>query len=393
MQFVVVVLCVVASLLTGCALPAAGPKASNILEEAASGRNGTSPAFALVDVTSQALVKNVARPRPSLAAYFGEGARDPGLRISVGDVVSVSLWEAPPGTLFGATTTAAGQQQASGNSVTIPPQIVNSDRTIAVPYVGRIVVAGRTPAEVERLVVSSLNGKAVMPQALVTVQQTTANAVTVTGEVAGGARVPLSPAGDRILDVIAAAGGLSAGVNESVVYLTRRGTTLHLPFEIIVQSSRENVRLRPGDVVTVVREPRTYTILGATGQNAEVQFGSQRVTMANALARAGGPLDSRADASGVFLFRYEPRATASRIVPPGNPVLRQKDPVPVVYRFNMKNAGTLLAMQDFEVQPRDIIYVANASSVDLQKFMAIFQGITGPALSATSVGIAASTAN
>lgn len=392
MQFVVVVLCVVASLLTGCVLPAAGPKASDVLEEAAIGRNGRMPPFALVDVTSQALVKNVARPKPSLAAYFGTGGRDPGLRISVGDVVSVSLWEAPPGTLFGTTASVVGQQQASGGSVTIPQQIVNSDRTIAVPYVGRIVAAGRTPADVERLIVSSLNGKAVMPQALVTVQQTTANTVTVTGEVAGGARVPLSPAGDRILDVIAAAGGLRAGVNESVVYLTRRGTTLHLPFEMMVQNSRENVRLRPGDVVTVVREPRTYTVLGATGQNAEVQFASQGVTMANALARVGGPLDGRADAAGIFLFRYEPRLVASRIVPPGNPVL-QRDPVPVVYRFNLKNAATLLAMQDFEIQPRDIIYVANASSVDLQKFMAIFQGISGPALSATSVGIAASTAN
>jgi polysaccharide export outer membrane protein len=390
MQFRFVFFCVVASLLTACALPEAGPKASRILEEAA-GR--AMPAFALVDVNSQAMAKNVHRPQPSLAAYFGEGPRDPGLRIAVGDVVSVSLWEAPPGSLFGTAASSAGQQQASGSSVTIPPQIVSNDRTIAVPYVGRIDAVGRTPAEVEKLVVSALANKAVAPQALVTVQQSTANTVTVTGEVTGGARVALSPAGDRILDVIAAAGGLRAGVNESVVYMTRRGTTIHLPFETIVQTPRENVRLRPGDVVTVVREPRTYTILGATGQNSEVPFVSQRITMANAVARVGGLLDNRADPSGVFLFRYEPRYVASRILPPDNPILRRTDPVPVVYRFNLKNATTLLAMQNFEVQPRDIIYVANASGTDLQKFLALFQGVSGPALSATSVGIAATTAN
>ncbi|MFB9948277.1 polysaccharide biosynthesis/export family protein [Rhizobium puerariae] len=374
-------------------MPAAGPKTAVVLEEAKISAGGKAPAFAMVDVTSQAQVRNVARPKPSLAAHFGEGARDPGLRIAVGDVVSVSLWEAPPGTLFGATATTAGQQQASGGSVTIPQQVVNSDRTIAVPYVGRVVVAGRTPAEVERSVVSSLAGKAVMPQALVTVQQSTANTVTVTGEVAGGARVSLSPAGDRLLDAVAAAGGLRASVNESVVYLTRRGTTLDIPFASIVRNPRENVRLRPGDVVTVVQEPRTYTVLGATGQNAEVQFSSTRVTMANALARAGGLLDNRADAAGVFLLRYEPRAVASRVVPPGNPVLQRSDPVPVVYRFNLKSATTLLAMQDFDIQPRDIVYVSNASGIDLQKFLALFQGISGPALSATSVGIAAATAN
>ncbi|HEY0120254.1 MAG TPA: polysaccharide biosynthesis/export family protein [Rhizobium sp.] len=383
--------CVLACLLTGCALPESGPKTSRVLEEAA---RQAAPPFALVDVNSQSAIRNVERPRPSLAAKFGEGPRDPGLRIAVGDVISVSLWEAPPGSLFGTAVSSTGQQQqASGSSVTIPSQVVSSDRTIGIPYVGRINAAGRTPAQVESMVVAALAGKAVQPQALVTVQQSTANTVTVTGEVAGGARVTLSPAGDRILDVIAAAGGLRAGVNESVVYLTRRGATMALPFETIVQSPRENIRLRPEDVVTVVREPRTFTILGATGQNGEVAFSSQRVTMANAVARAGGLQDSRADVTGVFLLRYEPLDIARRVVPPDNPLLRRGGPVPIVYRFNLKSAATLLAMQSFEIQPRDIIYVSNASSVDVQKFMALFQGVTSPALSATSIGISAAAAN
>lgn len=384
------ILFVLACFLTGCALPESGPKTSKVLEEASS---QAAPPFALIDVNSQSMGRNVERPKPSLASYFGQGPRDPGLRIAVGDVVSVSLWEAPPGSLFGSAASVSGQQQATGSSVTIPPQVVSSDRTIGIPYVGRINAVGRTPAQVESMVVAALAGKAVQPQALVTVQQSTANTVTVTGEVAGGARVTLSPAGDRILDVIATAGGLRAGVNESVVYLTRRGATMAMPFDAIVQSSRDNIRLRPEDVVTVVREPRTYTILGATGQNGEVAFSSPRVTMANAVARAGGLLDSRADVAGVFLLRYEPLDIARRIVPPSNPLLRRGTAVPVVYRFNLKNASTLLTMQTFEIQPRDVIYVSNASSVDLQKFMGIFQGITSPALSATSIGISAAAAN
>ncbi|MDK4721539.1 MULTISPECIES: polysaccharide biosynthesis/export family protein [Rhizobium] len=383
-------LCVLACVLTGCALPEAGPKASRILEEAAA---RTVPPFALVDVISTAIVRSAARPEASLAAYFGEGTRDPGLKIAVGDVVSVSLWEAPPGSLFGMAASTSGQQQATGSSVTIPPQTINSDGTISIPYVGRINAAGRTPASVERAVISGLAGKAVQPQALVTVQQSASNTVTVTGEVAGGARVALSPAGDRVLDAIAAAGGLRASVNDSVVYLTRGRRTMHMPFTAIVQNPRENIRLRPEDVVTVMREPTTYTILGASAQNGEVPFSAQHLTMANAVARAGGLQDARADASGIFLFRYEPLDTARRIVAPNNPLLRRGGPVPIVYRFNLKNGSTLLAMQSFEVQPRDIIYISNASSIDIQKFMGLFQGVTGTALSAASVGIAASTAN
>lgn len=390
MQFKFGVLFAVASLLTGCMLPEAGPKASRIVEEAA---RQTATPFALVDINSQVAANNVERPQSSFTSTFGEGPRSPGLRIAVGDVLSVSLWEAPPGSLFGNVANLSGQQQTSGNSVIIPPQVVSNDRTIAVPYVGRIVAAGHTPAEVERLVVAALTGKAVQPQALVTVQQSTANTVTVTGEVAGGARVPLSPSGDRVLDAIAAAGGLRAAVTDSIVYLTRNTTTVHLPFETIVQTPRENIRLRPGDVLTVVREPKTYTILGATGQNGEVAFSAQHLTMANAVARAGGLLDNRADTSGVFLFRYEPLYIARRVVPANSPLLRRNGPVPVVYRFDLRNAATLLAMQNFEVQPHDIVYVANASLTDLQKFMAVFQGATGTALSATSVGIAAAEAN
>lgn len=390
MQLKFGLLCVLACVLTGCALPEAGPKASRILDEAAS---RSVPPFALVDVRSAAMARTAARPEASLAAYFGEGKRDPGLRIAVGDVVSVSLWEAPPGSLFGSASAASGQQQPTGSSVTIPPQTVNSDRTIGIPYVGRITAAGQTPAAVERAVITALTGKAVQPQALVTVQQSAANTVTVTGEVAGGARVALSPAGDRVLDAIAAAGGLRAGVNDSVVYLTRRGRTMHLPFTAIVQNPRENIRLRPEDVVTVVREPNTYTILGASGQNGEVPFNVQHLTMANAVARAGGLQDSRADVSGVFLFRFEPLDVARRIVAPNNPLLRRGGLVPIVYRFDMKSGATLLAMQTFEVQPRDIIYISNASSIDIQKFMGLFQGLTGTALNAASVGIAATTAN
>lgn len=64
----------------------------------------------------------------------------------------------------------------------------------------------------------------------------------------------------------------------------------------------------------------------------------------------------------------------------------------MVYRFNMKNTSTMLAMQRFEMQPRDVIYIANASGAEWQKVMAIFQGVASPALSATSIGISAAAA-
>lgn len=230
------------------------------------------------------------------------------------------------------------------------------------------------------------------PQALVTIQRSTANSVTVTGEVASGARISLSGAGERVLDAIASSGGIRAAASESIIRLTRNGTTARIPFDVLIENPAENIRLKSGDLITVVREPRTILVLGAAGRNAEIPFEASRISMADALAKAAGLNDNRADANGVFVLRYELSSVARRFLAAGNPLLNSGEYVPVVYRFNMKDTSTLLAMQRFEMQPRDVIYIANASGAEWQKVMAIFQGIASPAMSATSIGISAAAA-
>src|ERR1700722_11723608 len=156
-------------------------------------------------------------------------------------------------------------------SATIPDQGVGADGAISVPYAGRVPVAGRLPAEVQQAIEARLAGKALGPQVLVIVKKSAANAVTVllnesgqenavgSGETSienlignlsnpveapaavatdvgaspspiqatptAGARVPLSPGGDRLLQIIAAAGGAKAPVHETFVQLSRGGVT------------------------------------------------------------------------------------------------------------------------------------------------------------------------
>ncbi|MCJ2083440.1 hypothetical protein MKK49_19535, partial [Methylobacterium sp. J-090] len=58
--------------------------------------------------------------------------------------------------------------------------------------------------------------------------------VTVSGEAVSGARVPLSGKGDRLLDVVATAGGVKAPVNETFVRLSRGNLTATVPLTTIV---------------------------------------------------------------------------------------------------------------------------------------------------------------
>jgi polysaccharide export outer membrane protein len=295
--------------------------------------------------------------------------------------VVVTIWEAGGGGLFSSpivTTAAPGSRTA-----TIPDQVVASDGTIGVPYAGRIRVLGLRPADIEAEIVRRLQGKAIEPQAIVTITRNVANTVAVTGEVVAGAVVPLSVKGVRVLEAVAAAGGLRAPAHEAFIRLTRADRTASVPFNTILARPTENIYLRGGDVLTVVREPQTFTVFGATGANAVVPFDAAGMTLEEAVAKAGGLQDHRADPRGVFLFRYEPAKLFSSLRPG---VTRGADQlVPVVYRLDLRDPRSYFVARRFQMQNKDIVFVANAPLSDLQKFVALISTVAQPALQAATV--------
>ena len=256
------------------------------------------------------------------------------------------------------------------------------------PFAGRVPVAGRTPQQVEQAIVQALTGKAIEPQALVTVTKNVANTVTVVGEVTGGARVPLTTRGDRVLDVVALAGGTKAPAHETFVTLVRDGRSVRIPMQAILTDPAENVYVRPGDVISVARELQTFTAAGATGQNSVVPFDALGITLDQAIARAGGLNDTRADPAGVFVIRYERPADYDQLG------LRRPDPgtlsqVPVIYRVNMRDPNGFFMARRFPVRNKDILYVSNAPALEVQKVMNILLPFLG--VGATAVAVTAAT--
>jgi polysaccharide export outer membrane protein len=191
------------------------------------------------------------------------------------------------------------------------------------------------------------------------------------------------------MDIIASAGGVRAPVHESYVRVTRGNGSASVPLSIILTRPQENIFVRPGDVVTVVRDPQSFTVIGAAGRNQTVQFDAQGISFAEALAKSGGVLDYRADPQGVFLLRFEPESIARKLLPPENPLLQQGGMIPIVYRFNMLEASQIFLAQRFPMRNRDILYVSNAPMAELQKMLQIVQSVTSPVV--TGVGIAAAT--
>lgn len=368
------------SALAACgALPNSGPFTAEIISET---NEATIGDYVVIDVDERIASIWASQPRDSLRA-FGDIRPAPDVRIGVGDGIAVTIWEAAAGGLFSASpadrTLAAGSRTAA-----IPEQIVPMDGTIQVPYAGRIRVAGLRTADVEALVVERLKGKAIEPQAVVTITRNVSNAVTVTGEVVQGARVPLTVRGDRVLDVVASVGGIKSSAHETFVRLTRRNSTVSVAFNAILANPSENIYVYPDDTITVVRIPQTFSAFGSTGKNASVPFDAAGITLEEAIARAGGLVDETADPSGVFLLRFEPIGLVRQLAP-GEDIKAQGELVPVVYRLNMRSTKSFFLARSFQVKDKDILYVSASTAVPVRKFLALVGQVVTPA---ATVGIA-----
>ena len=289
----------------GCStVPSPGPSRAAVIDQ---GTEANAP-YLLVPISDFAIEHLAKFPGPSLYGRFGDYRPALEQVIGVGDTLNVTIFEAAGGGLF--SQPVSSDQTTGSHSAELPPQIVQQDGSITVPYAGRVNVVGKTTPQVEREIVQKLTGKAIEPQIVVTLDKNISTSVTVTGEVVKGERVPLSARGDRLLDVIADAGGINAPAYECFIELIRGGKTLRVPYQTLVNSPRENIFARPGDTITVVRYPLTFTAVGATLTNAVVPFEAVGISLEEAIGKAQGLIDQRADPEGVFVLRYEPISIA-----------------------------------------------------------------------------------
>jgi len=375
MRFAVILACSFGAAVGGCStLPTAGPTTGQVVDQSVKDDQAR---FDIVDVDDNVVSTLLAQPAQSFRMRFQKYGKPADPKIGIGDSISVTIWEAAAGGLFGAGVTTG--ISPGSRSVTIPEQVVARDGAISVPFADRIPVAGKSPLEVQQTIEQRLADKAIEPQVLVVITKSITNSATVSGEVVAGARVPLSVNGDRLLDVIALAGGAKAPVYDTFVRLSREGVTATIPMEKLISDPAENIYAWPGDALTLVQVPQTFSVFGATGQNMQVSFGAQEITLAEALAKAGGLQDLRADPAGVFLFRFEPPAVVGALKAPPL-AIGPAGTSPVVYRLDLSDANSYFFAQRFPVEDKDIIYVANARLNELQKFFTLLNTITGPVI-------------
>jgi polysaccharide export outer membrane protein len=340
--------------------------------------------YVLLDI-NRAVLEHVADIGPgSLFRSFGRGyGPAPVIRVGVGDVVQISIFESSSGGLF--IPSEAGVRP--GNFVTLPTQEVDRGGNVTVPYAGQVPVVGRTVPEIQTDIEARLAKRAIEPQVVVTLLERNASEVTVVGDVVNAAnRFKIRPGGERVLDMIAKAGGLRFPGYETFVTLQRgkRRTTVYFP--TLVNKPDENIFVAPGDTVYVYREQQRFVAVGAlgavgltSGLTGQYAFEQERLSLNEAVARAGGLLDVRANPKQVFVYRLEHRQMLERLPVDLRAFPAEQAMIPVVYRANFRDPSSFFFAQAFPMRHKDVIYASNADAVEISKFLSFLQQLTATA--------------
>lgn len=357
--------------LPGCAsLPTSGPTGKQI--EKALGTPDPALPIALVHVSSIADIPVVNAGAPT--AILPNLAPPPTDMVGPGDVLEVSIYEAGI-SLFAGGSGSADAAGALGVTPGVqvqklPPSRVDDSGDIVIPYAGKLRVIGRTVGEVEAQIQRSLRGLSQNPKVLVTLTQSITNSVIVSGEVNRPGRLVLQTNRETLSDVVALAGGYRGNARDLTLRIVRQNRNVDIRFNDLVDNPQLDVPAYPGDRFMLISNPQSYSVLGAPGRVEQIGFPRSSVSLAEAMASAGGVNPNSGDPAAVFLFRYIKD--------------QQGNEVPVVYHVNMMRAGSYLLAQRFTMRDKDVLYFGNASANQPSKLLNLISQLFTPLVTVTA---------
>ncbi len=366
----------IVAILSGCStLPRDGPSGASI--DAGASTPQALGSYALVPLTYEVTERMKAVPPQFFGTLAAASSEQPVDVIGEGDTLAISIYD-PSGALFGGSlgggsTTARSLPTLSGGSQALPGVTVDRSGSVSVPFAGPVRVVGLTSTQAAAAIRRALAGKVANPQVLVGIAGNASNTVNVLGDVRQPGRAPLGVNSDRILDVIAAAGGSARPTDDLTISIQRGGQTYTAPLSAVTTEFSENVRLQRGDVINVQYKPRRFSTFGALNAVTQVDMPAGPMTLTGAMSKVGGLNTATANARRVMVFRFErPEvAQALGINQPATP-----KGVPVVYQLDFNNAANVFAATNMEIMPEDVIYVPLAGAAEARKFFEFVQSVT-----------------
>jgi len=291
-------------------------------------------------ITPKLLRERMAKPEttPVFNHQLEMEIQDYDYTVNRGDILNITVWDHPE------LTIPAGSDRSPSEA----GNWVHSDGTIFYPYVGEVKVAGLKVTEIRDILRKELAKYIATPQVDVTVASFRSKRVYLTGELKQPGTQPITNVPLTLLEAVSNAGGLTEAADWTNVTLTRNGETKRYSLRDLYRQgdTRENLLLRPNDIIHVARnDAAKIFVLGEVGKPTSLNIGRSDITLAEALADAGGFAQATADASGVFVVRKAPDESGK---------------IAEVFQLHARNATALVLADQFILQPRDIVYVTAA---------------------------------
>jgi polysaccharide export outer membrane protein len=346
----------------------------------------------VVKVTSL-VSRTLASYRPeSFPAAYRMHKYTPSVALKPGDLIGITVYETAGSTLFQGTVPAlmtGTPGMAAPQASTIPLQLVESDGKVTVPYVGRVTVAGRTPSQAAVVIQEGLATQTVRPQVVVSMAGNVSNTIAVGGEVTKSGLMPLTLRGEKLLDAVAWAGGPKSSAIQMDLRLMRGKQTFSVPLTQIMSNSEDNIVAQPNDNISLVFNPKTFLVMGATQKVNQYTFDVESITLAEAIARAGGGIESTTNLAAVYLFRYEPAALARKVLTVDHQAvdtqyvssrvegLEGAANIPFIYRVDLTQAGGYFSAQQVSLRDKDIVVLATAEAAQFLKIMQVIRAVSG----------------
>ncbi len=344
------------------ALPVSGPTGADILKTA---RRGTDTVpFSVVELSDVATLPPLLGKPAIVLPLLPPPPTD---EVGPGDVLDISIYEAGVALFSGGSSRSSGASSDMPGGVQVerlPPERVDDQGFIRVPFAGRLRASGHTPEELSAMIRKALHGMSQDPQVAVSITTTIGNSVILGGEVGRPGRLVLVTNRESLGDTIALGGGYRGDPKDLVVRIARGNRDIEYRLSDVLSGIDRDMRVVPGDRIEVLRQPLTFTVLGAPGKVEQMGFPSPETSLAEAVAMAGGANSNLGDAKAVFVFRYLPQ-------PDGRET-------PVVYHLNMMRPGAYFLSQRFAMRDKDLLYVGNASANQPSKLIQLVSQLFTP---------------
>lgn len=287
-------------------------------------------------------------------------------RFAAGDTIDVTVWSYSPWPGGGAAL-GGGPAPAQIGTFTLAV-----DGAVVLPYAGRLMLAGLTLPQAQQEIAARYARLKVLqgPTATVRVASSPHSDVLITGAVGQPKQIPWSPAGLTLAQAVTQAlGDGNATLGQGDLSRDRAAVRVGVirddaaPVEIPVATAlEESIHLQAGDRIVIRKAPFVEVTMlgGGSRKNGVLRFAKQPA-LAEAIAEANGIDGNVANDHAVFVVR------------------RQNGAKPVLYDFAWKRSDGLLAAQQFPLEDGDLVYVAEAPIVSIQKVIGLLFQVTLPA--------------